>query len=506
MKSAGKAAAWSALGSWLGLFGGLVSLVIIARLLDPTDFGLYGFVLVTLIIPETIACNSLGEALVQRPTINRGHSNSIFVISMVLAAIFFLVIILFAPLISQGYGHPELTPYLRVMAAGLFLGAATAVPSGHLLREMKFKEVALVDAAGTVVSAVVGITLAFLWRDAWALIGMELARRLVRMLAFSWFARWLPGIRMSLQEAKDLMRFNIALTGYRLAAVAEEAIPRLLVGMFLGPAALGMFNLALRVQEQASTALIAPFGSVSYAIASRIHKDKEALHRILNAGLRLAGLIAYPALIGAIAIAPFAVPFVFGEKWVPATLVIQISLINGLRRPSTAFNGGIIKGIGRPDLLLKTLLISLLTYVLMPFAAMHSLAAVMWVLTLNRTVVWLFTCWVVQRKTDFSIYKQLAAGSSAFFASIAMALIVWGTSLYLPANWDNVSRLMTLVVIGIVTYPACLFAIAPRMSGRYLNLLITHGWRQTFKRLDRRSKDIGTPPDDTPAASLLDVK
>ena len=80
LKTAGKAAAWSALGSWIGLIAGITSLVVLARILAPEDFGIYGFVLITLALPETIACNSLNESLIQRKDLTKGHSNSVFVL------------------------------------------------------------------------------------------------------------------------------------------------------------------------------------------------------------------------------------------------------------------------------------------------------------------------------------------------------------------------------------------------------------------------------------------
>ena len=145
LKTAGKAAAWSALGSWIGLIAGITSLVVLARILAPEDFGIYGFVLITLALPETIACNSLNESLIQRKDLTKGHSNSVFVLSLGLACLFFLLIALIAPFIASGFGVPELTPYLRVMSIGLFIGAFSAVPAGHLLREMKFRQIATAD-------------------------------------------------------------------------------------------------------------------------------------------------------------------------------------------------------------------------------------------------------------------------------------------------------------------------------------------------------------------------
>ena len=466
LRSAGKAAAWSAIGNSLGLIGSLVSLVVIARLLDPQDFGIYGFILITLSIPSTIACDSLNVSLIQRPDLTSGHSNSIFILSMVFAGIFFTGIFFGADQISAWYGIAELTPYLKVMAFSLFLGAVSAVPAAHLQRELKFKQVAIVDTLSIVIGAIVGIILAISLRDAWALVGMEMTRRFVRMVAFSFFARWLPSLSSTWSDMMELASFNIASVGLKLVNEVEKSLVQLLVGIFLGPAALGMFNLARRVHDQAIQALVAPFNSVSIPVASKSQNDFPTLHRALKAAIRLSSFIAYPAFLGAVAIAPLAVPVVFGEKWIPAIATIQISLLIGLRWPMAAFNGGVLNGIGRPGILLKSILLADIVLLLIPFAAQHSLEAVMSTVLLQRMVGWLLISWIVYKLVGFSIKEQIIAGSTALIASTMMAASVWLTMIALPAEWDDSYKLIVLIVVGIVTYPLSLFIIAPKATIR----------------------------------------
>ena len=166
MRSAGKAAIWVAFSKWLGLLSGLVSLVVVARLLTPEDFGVYGFLLIVLVIPEVFSSDSLNEVLIQRTDLKTEHSNSVFLSSLCFAALFFGLIQLSAPYIAVLFDVPPLVDYLRVMSLVLFMGALSAVPAALLQRHMQFREITIVDVVGYIVGAIVGVSCAILFQNA----------------------------------------------------------------------------------------------------------------------------------------------------------------------------------------------------------------------------------------------------------------------------------------------------------------------------------------------------
>jgi len=492
------------MGSWFGLAGSMISLIVLARLLDPTDFGIYGFVLVTLAIPEAIACNSLNESLIQRADLSRGHSNSVFGLSLFFAVIFFTAIIFGAPYIETFFNQDGLAPYLWVMSAGLFVGALTAVPAAHLQRRLAFKQIAMVDIIGTVTAAIVGVALALWLKNAWALLIMELSRRVVRMLAFSWMDRWLPSLKFSLGNLKDLAAFNIASVGIRLVTVLELNIPRAAVGIFLGPAALGMFNLALRVQDQAGAALISPFGAIiALPFASKSQSNRELLHKMLRGAITVATFIAYPAFLGAVAIAPLAVPIVFGEKWVGAVAAIQISLLIGIRKPTATFDAGVLKGVGRPDLVLKIAVLCLLPLAVLPLAANQSLEAVMWLIWFQKMLGWVLGALAVQKVVGFQIRQQVFAGASALLASIIMALAVFFASPRLPAEYSDITKLLMMIGLGGIVYPLVLFIVSPKTTYRRIRALILLFSGKKEQAI--RTMVASTSPDAPPAADAPEV-
>ncbi|KCZ54400.1 hypothetical protein HY29_14170 [Hyphomonas beringensis] len=457
LSSAGRSAAWVAISKWLGLISGLASLVFVARLLTPADFGIYGYLLLVLVVPEIFTSDSLNEVLIQRGELRREHEASVLLSSLMFAGLFFSIIQVFAGPIAGLFNTPELEMYLRVMSIVLFIGALTAVPAALLQRNMQFRQVATVDVIGYVVGAVVGISSALIFKNAWALVAMELSRRLVRLVFFAVFARWTPSFRTTLEDFHGLVRFNLASLGLRMIAVSELAIPRFFVGLVLGPAALGMFNLAMRVQDQAMQALVSPFGAIAFPVASRTQDDRPALFRTMTAAIWIAGFIAYPAFIGAAAIAPLAIPFVFGEQWTGAVTAIQLSLLMGLRLPTASFNGGVLKGVGRPGLLLKVSCFSVvLLLITIPLASTLNLEWVMLALTAQKFVSWGLSGWAVYIAIKYPISNQVLAGWSVLISALVMGAGIYWLQMTLPTELAVVIRLLAAISAGILLYFAML--------------------------------------------------
>ncbi|MEH6409392.1 MAG: lipopolysaccharide biosynthesis protein [Hyphomonas sp.] len=463
----------SAIGNWVGLIGGLLSLVFIARLLSPMDFGVFGMALVTFSIPEILTSGSLGESLIQRKNLKPGHVNSVFIQSLLLAFVFWLIVVLSAPLIARGFNQPELVPILRVFSVVLLIGALTSVPAALLQRDLRFSEITMVDVVGTIVAAVVGVTLAYFLRNVWALVGMEMSRRTVRLVAFAYLAKWRPSFESSWTATRELTRFNSANMISKFVQAVDGAVPRVFIGSMLGPAALGMFNISVRLLMQVNGAVVSPFAAVALPVASQTQNDLPMLHRAIEGAMRLAALIAYPTFIGACVIAPVAVPIVFGEQWIPAVPIIQVVLLMGLRSPTTAFNAGVLMGVGRPDYILKIAIVSLVASTILVLATIrYGLYAVVIALLVQQLMTWMLGALAVKSAIGFPMHRQVIAGSTAFIAALVMGLIVWLSMRMLPDAWTGPIEMLVLVPIGVVSYLAALACLSPRLAHRVVQALI----------------------------------
>ena len=469
LKRAGQAVALNAAANWISLIGSLTSMVIIARILTPADYGVYVLALVAIGIPEVITSGALADSLVQRRDLRSGHINSVFLQAMVLSILFWLLIILFSPLIAHMFNNPDVRPVLIVCGVVLPIGALMSVPGALLQKELRYKEITIIDVSGTIVAAVTGILLALWWRNEWALVGMELARRLTRLTGFMFFAKWVPRATSNWTDLMELARFNLANTAAKVMGAIETMLPKSIISATLGASAVGIFNLAERLFEQMRAGLIEPYTAVAMPVASMVQDDRPALHRAIENAVRMSAFLAYPTFVGAFVVAPLAIPVVFGEQWIPAIPVFQIYMVIALRSPMTAIISGILRGVGRPDAIIWLTTLSVVSILLILLNTyQYGLVAIAFGLLAKQVIHFVAATYMIKRIVGCPVVAQFRAGATAFFASVIMGGTVWLAMTFLPTGSQPLVHLFVIVAIGVVAYVGALFGFAPKLGMRIL--------------------------------------
>lgn len=467
LRRAGRAAAWTFFGNWAALAGNLVSVVIMARLLGPETFGVFGLALVVVAIPEVICSGALNDVLIQRRDLHRGHVNGVTWLSLALAVLFTGTIVALAPAAAALFDAPSLTPVLRVFSVALILSALASIPAALLQRDLRFREITSVDVAGTAAAAAVGIGVALAGGGVWSFVWMELTRRALRLIMFAAHARWAPSFTVRWRHVTDLSAYSRWVVGMRIVEQAHQSLSRGMVGYFLGPHALGLINFAFRLQEHARAILVSPLSAIALPVASQAQGDPAMLHRALTGAIGFAALIAYPALIGAAALAPLAVPFLFGDAWNEAVILVQIALLAGLRAPTSAFFSGVLRGSGRPDLAFLLAAVGLVAIViLVPAAAQAGVVYVAAAMAIQQVIDWGVGAILVRRLTGFSMRQQLLAGSGPLLAALAMGASVLLLSRPLAGAMPTLAAMAALVAIGASVYVGLLFVVVKDPVGK----------------------------------------
>ena len=477
LRRAGKAVALNAIANWFTLVATLVSTVLLARILTPADYGNYAMAMVAISIPQVLSMGVLSDSLVQRKDLRTSHVNSVFLQSMIISISLWVALILLSPFIANIFNNSEMIPVLIACGAVLPIGAMMSIPVALLQKDLRYEEITIVDVAGTTVAAVVGIVLALQLQNAWALVGMELSRRLMRLVAFMAFAKWVPSVASNWSDVRELARFNLVNGISKLITTFENTLPKSIISATLGASAVGVFNLAERLFDQMRLALIDPYSGVAMPVASMVQDDRPALHRAIENAIRMSAFLAYPTFIGAFIVAPLAIPVLFGEQWDTAIPIFQIFMIIALRSPMTAIISGVLRGVGRPDVIIWQSVISIAATILLLFGAYRfGLTAIAIALLVKQIINFVVNTWLIQKIVGFPILKQLQAGSTAFFASAIMGFVVWLAMNLLPIDSNPLMYLTFSILIGVAAYTLSLFGLAPRFGlllARALIMLIS---------------------------------
>ena len=220
---------------------------VLARLLDPADFGTVALASVFVVLLSLLVESGFGEALVQRGTVTARDLDTGFWANTAMGIGLACLLAGTAPLIAAPFHQPDLGPVLQVLSPALVLAGLSSVPQALLRRELAFRQLALRGIAGTVAGGVVGVGMALAGFAVWSLVGQALANALIGAVVLWLGCSWRPGRDVSRATFGELSRFGANVLGERVALFISRRSDDFLIGLVLGPVALGLYTAAYRI-------------------------------------------------------------------------------------------------------------------------------------------------------------------------------------------------------------------------------------------------------------------
>src|SRR5437773_3248144 len=326
-------------------------MVVLARLIKPSDFGLMGMVNVVVGFAGLFADMGIGAAIIQRQDVSRRSLSTLYWLNVWVGFVLFGLLLSFTPVVVRFYKEPRLGPLL-VWASLLFLIAAFGQQFQVLReKELEFGQLAKIE----IVAAGFGVLTA-VWRGwagagAFALVGGALANTGARtlILVFTGFRRWRPSLEFGWQDVKGYLTFGFNYSGQRSFNYISANIDFMLIGRFLGAQALGYYTLAYNLANLPSSKINAVISRVFFPVFSRLQDD---IGKLKSGYLRMqefTSMVNIPILFGMAVVAPLAIPLFFGPSWHQSVLLLQVLSVVGLARSIAGTVGPLLLARGRTD-------------------------------------------------------------------------------------------------------------------------------------------------------------
>src|SRR5437762_8688077 len=237
---------WTSMDSWGRQVLAFVLYAALARLVGPESFGLVALGVVYVAFVEIFVTQGFGTALVQRKTLEDGHLNSAFWISLIMAAALTLATVLLAERVAIIFAEPRLAELLRWLSVSLVLMGLSAVPQAALTREMAFRALAVRSLLATLTGGVVGLAMAWQGFGVWSLVEQQLSGAAAGVIVLWWATTWRPSFPPSMPHVRDLYGFALSIAGNNLLWFGTQRADQTLIGYGFGAAALGPYALASR--------------------------------------------------------------------------------------------------------------------------------------------------------------------------------------------------------------------------------------------------------------------
>lgn len=327
--------------SYLGVVIGLLSTVVLARVLTPAQIGTFSVAASFTGLAHAFRELGVGNYLVQEQELTNDRIRSAFTVSLLAAWPMGAVLLVASGWIVRFYENPELGPVLVVLAANFFLLPFGSVTLACLRRSMLFGRGLVINVAGAAARVSASIALAVAGMGALSL-ALGATAGLVVTVALAMILRpsglpWLPGTR----EIRRVLRFGLRVTGGSLAGSANESAPDLIIGKVLGVADTGMFNKALGLATMLNNLIMQPLWKFMMPYFSQKSRDGEKVGLIY---LRIVSVVTgftWPALAAAAIAADPIVRLLLGSQWIAAipiarTLCIAVA-IGAVSAPLSSF-------------------------------------------------------------------------------------------------------------------------------------------------------------------------
>ena len=317
----------------------IASIIVLARLLSPTDFGVFGMVLPVTAFILIFQDLGLSQAAVSSPSLTYGQLNSTFWINFAISLTAAVLLAGLAPILAHFYKDQRVFNLDLALAVTAPISGLMTQHFALLARQMRFTWIATLDIVSLIGGFIASVVVALIWPSYWALFASLLATMLI-LLVGSWLgARWRPGWPTPWTKVGPMLHFGGGVIGFNLSTYVARNLDKVLIGWRAGPLELGLYDRAYKLLLLPLQHLNGPIARVMVPVLSRLADDPVRYRSVYIRTTQQILLFAVPGAVFMIATAPILIPTLLGHEWVGAVPIFAWLAISGLHLPMSGTMG-----------------------------------------------------------------------------------------------------------------------------------------------------------------------
>lgn len=453
-KSVATGALWMLLMKGITRALGMISTIILARLLEPDDFGVVAIAMSFFSMIYIITQFGFDMALIQKQNAGRAHYDTAWTMNFLFGVFTSTCLLVAAPYIAVSYGDDRLREIVYAVSVLSLLAGLQNIGVVDLRKDLNFRREFYFSTIPRFVGFAVTIPLAFTVGSYWALVAGILVLRLSTTVLSYVMHPYRP--RLSLAAWRDLFDFSKWMVVRNILVFLSQRAPELLIGKLISVHSVGYFSLSRDMLSNGISDIVATINRATYPGYAKIAHDPPRLHTLHMQVLASVSMFVIPASIGIALVADPLVPILLGDPWIPCIPLIQVlamaSMLNTLNSNTTY----ILMALG--DSRLPTLLMGLSVSILIPAAyagsAWAGLIGVACGVLASAAVTSVVTTIVTLRRVGASyadvqrVHRRPLLGSCAMTAAMLYAEpFVWHLS-----GGLQIVHLLAMVTLGAGTF------------------------------------------------------
>ncbi|MCH9739332.1 MAG: MOP flippase family protein [Epsilonproteobacteria bacterium] len=462
-------AKWATLGNIFRQIMQVVSIVILARILTPDDYGVYAILMIFIGFLNMFVGMGTSAAIIHIDKPSENLLSTIFFFNIGTSILFYFILFILAPYISIFFENPEIETMLRFAALTFIIASLSSVHATLFSKSLNFKTTTIIGNISILGSFIIGVAFAMKGYGVYSLVIRALADGLIGMILTWFFSNWKPKLFFSFQELKKIFHFTSNLTGFTLINYFARNADNFLIGKFLGSTSLGIYNIAY-------TIMLYPLQNISHTIIrvlfpalSEIKHDNQRVKNVYLKVIFFIALITFPLMSGLMATSDLLVAVIFGDKWQNLGSLLLILAPIGMMQSIVTTVGSLFMTKGNVNSMFKigtiNAIVTVASFIIgiqfgVEGVAISYLGANLLMLYPNLLIAW--------RQIDLSVKEGLLKLLPIFIISIFMAIGVFFIEIVLEQYITyELIRLILLIFSGAIIYLALL-----KIVYKDLNILV----------------------------------
>ena len=449
--------------TWLAFFKAIsqafswVVTIYVARLLEPSDYGLLAMALFFTEFAAMFSEMGLGFAIIQKKEVKPNELTSVFWFAMSIGVLFALSCIPLSYLTAYLFNNDDVIALTQVVAVIFVISGLQIVPLSLLKRQLEFKMVGLIEMTSTIVASATVVSLAYSGWGVWSLIAGKVCLSVVRVTFVYYVTSWRPSFYFNFKEASHFLKFGMTVAFGRSFYYIFEMSDRFLVGRMFGEKLLGYYSFALQLAKIPTDKIISVINQVSYSVFSKLQKDEERFTKFYLDIMKVTTILVFPLFVGGFLLGEDLIKVVLNEKWYPIVTLFEYLCLVQIVTAVSAINTSVHRSLGFP---LRSLYYDLTGALIMPISFYFALQY-----GFDKVIVPWFTSYVLINivwivftlgKINIKYRTYISNLMIPVFGTIVMALFIHFSSVVFDLPKVTGSELMHIlllkIIIGAVTY------------------------------------------------------
>jgi len=454
-----KGTAWVYLSTYSAKLMVFISMTVLARLLTKEDFGVAGYALLSMSFIEIMQGLGIRQALVYHNK-EKERTNTAFWLGLGVSLVLLMFALLIAaPIAGWWFNDPRAVYVTRVLALSLPISSLGLVHNALLRKRLAFKRQFIPEFSRAFSKGLTSIGLALLGWGVWSLIIGQLTGVFISVIMLWTVVKWRPTLNFCRTHVRPLLTYGSHIVYNNALSTLLANLDYLLIGHYMGAAALGVYTLAFRIPQLIIMQFSGIIGKVIFPVYVTMRDDKKSLNRGFILTLQYVNLVTVPAGLGLALISKPVVLVFFGEKWIEAIPVMTAIALYTLLRAIVFNIGNIYKALGKPDLLAKIKLWQTIIFVPAIWwvaAEIGTTLAVAWVqvaLAFLATIVKL----IIAANILDTAYKTILTSLRPTILAGALMAIAVLTTLRPAANLPPLVQMIASITVGGLIYGAAIW-------------------------------------------------